>query len=503
MEQDNLSLKQKPEWALFLPAMSSFYISGIGKDMCGENYFDKARMPAQIQDAEQLNFLSSKGLYNYKWCLYSAGHADLDTTKHSSNDAVIRQREEGTFVLGDSGGFQIFTGQWPADWKDPNCPKAAKKRAEVLTWLEEYSDYAMILDVPSRIALNPAMGPITGIYTYADAVKGTHINNEYFINNRTPDKCKFLNVLQGGNHAESDDWYEEMKGYCDPNKYPDTHFNGWSAGGMNVQDIHLILKRLVHIIHDGLLQQGKQDWFHYLGTSWLEYAVMFTSIQQSIRKHHNPDFTISFDCASPFFGAAKGQMYYQNTHENGGKWSYKMGPTAENKKYAGDTRKFSDAILADGIMPSFVDSPITSRMTLGDLCCRGVGAVGKHGKETKTSWDTFSYNLVQGHNVWMHLNAVQEAQRKFETGSTPKMMMDERFERVLVKDIVEKIFASPTRESSLAVIEEYTWLWDKFRGGKPNSTTQFNSLFSFNDAEPESDEDEDTGDSLINNKLGD
>jgi hypothetical protein len=471
-----LSDTNKPEWALFLPAMSSFYISGIGKQMSGENYFDSARMPKQIPDPETLNFLSKKGLFNYRWCLYSVGHADIDVNKFSANDAVIRQREPGTFVLGDSGGFQIFTGQWPADWKDPNCPRAAKKRQEVLKWLEAYTDYGMILDVPSRIALNPDMAAITGISTYAEAVAATHINNEYFIKNRTG-KCKLLNVLHGGNHTESEDWYQEMKDYCDPKKYPDRHFNGWAAGGMNVQDIHLILKRLVTIIHDGLLEQGKHDWIHYLGTSWLEYAVMFTAIQQAIRKNHNPDFTISFDCASPFYGAAKGQMYYQNKHGHGEKWSYKMQSTAQDKKYAGDTRKFSQAVLADGIHPVFTDSPITDRMTIGDLCYRGHNAVSKHGKPTKTSWDTLSYVLVQGHNVWMHINSVQEANRQFEQGKTPKMLMDDRFDYVYAKDIVNKIFAAKDRDASMQIIEDYTWMWDKFRGGRASSFSNFNNLF--------------------------
>lgn len=480
---DNLSAKHNPDWALFLPAMSSFFISGIGKQMSGEAYFDPARMPKGIPDAEMLNFFGSKGIYNYKWCLYSAGHAELDITKPSTKDTIIREREPGTFVLGDSGGFQIFTGQWPADWKDPNCPRAAKKRAEVLSWLEEYSDVAMILDVPSRIEFSDdEIKKITGINTVADAIKATHINNKFFIENRIPGKVKFLNVLQGGHGKEADDWYNEMKDYCDPKIYPETHFEGWSAGGINVQDPEFILTRLITIIHDGLLEQGKQDWVHYLGTSWLEYAVLFTCIQKAIRKYHNPDFTISFDCASPFYGAAKGQMYYRNIHDHGVKWSYKMMATAENKKFAGDSRPFSTAVLQEKIHPEFTDSPITANMTLGDLCVRGVGAVGKHGKPTKTSWDTLSYTLVQSHNVWMHINAVQEANRQFEKGVMPKMMFMADFDLVLASDVIEEIFSQKDREKSMAVIHKNQPLWDKFRGNGVVPHANFNKFFG---AEPE------------------
>ena len=44
-----------------------------------------------------------------------------------------------------------------------------------------------------------------GISTIEEAISATHINNEYFIKNRNG-KCKFLNVLQGRNHTQSEDW---------------------------------------------------------------------------------------------------------------------------------------------------------------------------------------------------------------------------------------------------------------------------------------------------------
>jgi hypothetical protein len=60
MEQVNLSAQHKPDWALFLPAVSSFYISGLGKQRKGEEYFDQARIPAQFNgDVEKLNFLNN------------------------------------------------------------------------------------------------------------------------------------------------------------------------------------------------------------------------------------------------------------------------------------------------------------------------------------------------------------------------------------------------------------------------------------------------------------
>ena len=138
MEQDNLSQKHNDEWATFLPAVSSFYISGLGKQRKGEPYFDPARIPAGFNgDVEKLNFLNKKeGLYYYEWGLYSAGHANLDTTVNDNSESIIRERDPHTFMLGDSGGFQILKGQWPADWKNINCPKAMEKRNIVFKWMD-------------------------------------------------------------------------------------------------------------------------------------------------------------------------------------------------------------------------------------------------------------------------------------------------------------------------------------------------------------------------------
>jgi hypothetical protein len=50
----------------------------------------------------------------------------------------------------------------------------------------------------------------------------------------------------------------------------------------------------------------------------------------------------------------------------------------------------------------------------------------KLGKVSKTSWDSFSYAIMMGHNVWMHINAVQEANRQYDAGKCPNMLVDEK-----------------------------------------------------------------------------
>ena len=89
-----------------------------------------------------------------------------------------------------------------------------------------------------------------------------------------------------------------------------------------------------------------------------------------------------------------------------------------------------------------------------------------------------------GHNVWMHINAVQQANLQYDKGAIPAMLIDETFDRVMFKDIVEAIFATSSRAEAEMVIEEYSRYWMSIIGtrgavGKKtvNASTQFGNLF--------------------------
>jgi hypothetical protein len=491
MAQDNLTAKQL-DYAVFLPAISNFYATFIGKQRENNDYVDPARFPQGLTDMEQMNWLNSQvGLFPYKWSLHSGGHANLDLTKEVSAENMMRKREAGTVLVGDSGGFQIAKGLWEGDWKaNSGCPRAQAKRESILKWLDGSATYGMGLDIPTWVVRNAKASKASGITTHQEAVDATRFNNEYFINNRRGIKeggARFLNVLQGANHSEAEDWYQTMKGYSDPKQYPGKHFDGWGMGGQNMCDVHLVLNRLIALKYDGLLQEGVHDWMHFLGTSKLEWAVLLTVIQRAVRKYANPAFTISFDCASPFLATANGQVYYENTFPNNGKWSYQMASSADNKKYATDTRKYSTAVVQDGVFPSFTDSPISDMLTMRDICIYKPGDLNKNGKEGRTSWDSFSYALLMGHNVYMHITAVQEANRLFDSNqSRPEMMTYSGPGQDKFEDVVEAIFAAPTRAESERIIAHYDKFWMEIIGGRGylgkrarNSTTVANDRTKF------------------------
>ncbi|NBR61821.1 MAG: hypothetical protein EBT86_09280 [Actinobacteria bacterium] len=465
------------QYAVFLPATSTFYATFVGKQRY-MNYVDPARIPPSFTNGmESLNFLDPvKGQFYYKWCLYSAGHANLDLNKISWREDMFRNRNRSnSWVLGDSGGFQIGKGRWEGEWMDT------------------LMDYGMVLDIPSWIGNFEEAIAKTKIQNFDDAVTGTHINNEYFIRNRNGN-CKFLNVLQGEDHEESELWYNEMKKYSDPKQYPNEHFNGWAMGGQNMCDIHLVLKRIIDLRFDNLLEPGVHNWMHFLGTSKLEWAVLLTDIQNSIRKYHNPEFTISFDCASPFLATANGQIYYQTETKDRSKWTYRMSAGLDDKKYKHDTRLYRDAVVTDGILPLFENSPVMDQIKTNDICIYGPGDKNKFGQSNKTSWDSFSYGIMMSHNIWHHINAVQEANRQYYTHSCPYMLVQEVTDIVYFRDLIDAVFSTTNKGVALELVDELESFWAQVIGtrgasGKRayQSKSNFGKFFKRKSASPEID----------------
>jgi hypothetical protein len=112
-----------------------------------------------------------------------------------------------------------------------------------------------------------------------------------------------------------------------------------------------------------------------------------------------------------------------------------------------------------------------------------------------------------GHNVWHHINAVQEANRQYDNNVIPKMLVDERFNRVYFRDIIEAIFATDSKDTAMAVIEEFNKFWMSIIGtrgatGKKtvNSSTQFKALFDEGD-NITNDADETDEPELVESKL--
>ncbi len=107
------------------------------------------------------------------------------------------------------------------------------------------------------------------------------------------------------------------------------------------------------------------------------------------------------------------------------------------------------------------------------------------------------------------MSAVQEANRQYERGIMPKMVMNQ-FDEEHFGEIVDSIFAQKDREKSLAMIESHSSFWMQMKSGSQgfsgkkamNAMTMFDQLFEINNDELEVDEVIEDSDDAINEVLG-
>jgi hypothetical protein len=516
--QLNLTPLQK-DYAVYLPAISSFYSTYVAKQRL-EEFVPTDRIPAGFdRGIEGMNFLNEEeGYFTYKYGLYSAGHAQLDVVKAQTQESMIQQRQRNkTMILGDSGGYQIGKGVLKFDWLNFEGPEATKTRQRILEWLEVTADWSMMLDVPTW-ACDHIHSPKTGLKTFEDCLEKTRYNNDYFLMNRLG-QTKWLNVLQGSDWTTAEKWYEGVKEFSDPKgKYAGREAEGWAFGGANMCKMPITLKRLMTMRDEGMLE-GK-NWIHFLGTAQLDWSCYLTSIQRQIRKHINPELTISFDCASPFIATAHGLVYTNAQHTNK-RWSVIMDKAPDNKALAG-----SD-------IPYPFESEFASRLTMGDIAYYdlgtrktdaelGVDAKGKQIKfdhlnpehynvapklnklgkiPNKTSWDSFAYALMMGHNVECHIKAVQRAQQLMDIESA-RFKPDWRMKGIEGKKeieysdwvpnkilyfntFIEELFNTKTKEEAFAMIDSAKQFLKSLEGARLQggpADNEFNNLFTIEDA---------------------
>ena len=457
------------DYSVFLPSISSFYSKFIAQAQKRPDFVTPERMPKGFEyGIDGFDFLKPKdNYYNYKWGLYSAGHATRDTAKSDVQEPMIQKRDrENSFILGDSGGFQIATGVIKCDW--PNFKTDDALRSQILNWLEHTADYSMVLDIPT-LAAAPPLNAKTGLTDWVDCLEYTMFNNDYFLKHRQG-KTKFLNVLQGNNESQADQWYDAVK------HYP---FEGWAMAGYNMKQLHLALRRLIVMRDEKMLDPGR-DLVHYLGTSKLNWSCIFTAIQRNLRETVNPNMMVTYDAASPFITTAKGQAYTQHVHRNN-KFSYVMEQAVDDKRFQHSQ------------IPFPYNSPIGERMVMGDLCHMGPGMLNKLGKEGKTSWDSFSYFLLMAHNVYQHIEACQRANTLADIATTRYQPSHLEWNKVkpgqsefdlwvprdviYVTEFINKLFKS---ETPMQLLDEGEAMLTHFSGMKSIKSTQsaFDSLFA-------------------------
>jgi len=223
--------------------------------------------------------------YQHPYFLTTAGHF-YKTTEYAKKTGM----DNGTLLLGDSGGFQIASGA--LKW----CPTLVPK---IFQWLEDNSHIAMNLDIPPRMEYAGQ---------YSTCLNISKQNFKYFADNQTG-KTKFLNVLQGEDDHTYKKWYDEIKQFS---------FNGWGIGGCGgslfrfMSGIATLLGGKEHLKDNNL-------YWHILGTSKITDFLILSQLQKSLCEV-NSNVTVTTDSSSPTRSVVYG-LYYIGHSLKGGQFS--------------------------------------------------------------------------------------------------------------------------------------------------------------------------------------
>jgi hypothetical protein len=97
----------------------------------------------------------------------------------------------------------------------------------------------------------------------------------------------------------------------------------------------------------------------------------------------------------------------------------------------------------------------------------------------------------------MHLNSVQEANRQYDNGLVPSMLVNEKHDQLYSRDVIDAVFAAETREEANKIVDDNSRLWMQIPGtrgavGKKsvNASTYFGALFDVEEPEVVEDKEE-------------
>ena len=234
--------------------------------------------------------------------------------------------DDDVLVLGDSGGFQLATGA--IKW-DPSFKKT------IFDWLEANCDLGVNLDIPPRAKYDGK---------FYECMDISYDNFKYFADNQTG-KCKFLNVVQGNNVEEYDQWYQKMK---------DFEFNGWCIGGAQKR-VSMFMSALAPMIKNREFEKVRNEFVHVLGISKISDFFMLSFLQKMLNKYHGGRIQVSTDSSSPGLYPVYG-TYLHSPQLSKMTFTDLYFPKGENLPYN-----------ADDLVPNPLGHPVSEGFTFGDV----------------------------------------------------------------------------------------------------------------------------------------
>ena len=412
---------------LYIPSLSAgSMVSAFKKD-------------TKFEDGTTMRFFAKE--YPEKWrhpyFLVTAGH---HYKKMDFRDQL--GLDDGTFVFGDSGGFQIATGALKWD---------GTIREKIFHWLEANSDVAANLDIPPRVTFENR---------FQDAMDISFDNFKYFEKNQSG-KTKFLNVIQGTFSEEYKEWYHKFK---------DFDFKGWCIGGpKKLVDFMYVIALM---LQEREFEKKHIEYIHLLGISKISDFFILATLQELLNKMTDNRIQLMSDSSSP------GQYPVFGTYLHSGNYKTQTFTELYFPKNAEYRRKTHIKQGKGG--------EITIDKTKHVPCSMGCPACNDFtyeylGGKTDAGLDRYSQEGMPRmvvHNTHLYCEIVKDINKL--TNNHVELL-----ETAIPKELfnvilsLHEMFADP--DNAMNVYSAYKKTYKKF-GGESISTTdvkQFNKFFKF------------------------
>lgn len=403
--------------------------------------------------------------FRHPCALYSPGHAELDPDKARAVDKLLFERDrDRTFLLTDSGGFQVGTGAWPLEQVGTYVTK-------VLRWQEAVADLAVILEVPTWMKLNGSF------IEFDRAIALTNMNLKAYAEQATG-KVKFLNTLHGKTYDEGRRWFDATRWFND-----EGHAVGWCFSSIFSENLYEALRLLAYMIE----QEHYPRYLHFLGQGTAQSAMIAGIMRRTVARSYPESLkqdvsgnvvNVTTDASSEFQSIGRYMTIYERAVETKGTKKTVSPFLIKSTKFEGaDRTRFP----ADRTYPD-VEGPILGKyengVVFGDIL-----APTSSSTKSANNIDDVSMAILVAHNLWVKLDTI-ERMGKLESALRRIYYGMEDEATYEFADIMSRLMHSGTNKGQISdlgkdLVACTVGLWRAFKDVPHNSQTRAELLEQF------------------------
>jgi queuine/archaeosine tRNA-ribosyltransferase len=329
-------------------------------------------------------------LFHHPYILTSAAH-NFKHMDFSKQIGINDKTKDVNLIFGDSGGFQIKTGVI----KDTDEIKNS-----LYSWMEQNVSLAPIIDHPPT---HPD-GKIISDEEFDSYLKKTIINLDVLMKRKTRDSVLWLNVIQGREYRHRKHWFDNVKDY---------NLGGWALGSLKSNPFILLTAFATLLDSREFENKNRNKHLHFFGITATRAMPYMIYIKHKMNKI---GYTTNVSMDSSY------------ATQNGGWGKYLLFPSATG---------FTSYHLSNKVIGKFQDvelpcyCPICSGINLKDIL---------NEKALTNEKESFYYNVVQSHNVFVLKEYVRNIQSLIFTDSPELWASCFKSEQLKVFKIIDKMF---------------------------------------------------------------